>query len=149
MAICEKCGNKVADGVKFCTSCGASMAGKPFKVEVQTEEIQADPDDAAQHKGMAALAYILFFIPLLTGDHKKSPFVMYHTNQGLILFLFSICASTISGILIATVILAILGIPLLLAVSIFSLVLFIIGIMNVMNARMKPLPLIGKFTILK
>jgi len=42
--------------------------------------------DVEQNKGMAIIAYILFFIPILTGDHKKSRFVMYHTNQGLVLF---------------------------------------------------------------
>ena len=31
---------------------------------------------------MAIIAYILFFVPLLTGDRKKSPFVKFHTNQG-------------------------------------------------------------------
>ena len=34
-------------------------------------------------------------------------------------------------------------------VGIASLVFFIIGIINVLNGQMKPLPLIGKFTIIK
>ena len=148
MAICVKCGKEVADSVKFCTSCGAAMEGKSVKsaiLETQAEELQADPADAEQHKGMAVLAYILFFIPLLTGDYNKSPFVKYHTNQGLVLFLFSMGGSIISSILMVIII----GFVLIFVVGIASLVFFIIGIMNVMNGRMKPLPLIGKFTILQ
>jgi len=35
---------------------------------------------------MAILAYILFFIPLLT-DSKNDPYVKYHIKQGLVLFI--------------------------------------------------------------
>jgi len=145
MAFCAKCGNQMNDGAKFCPSCGASASGKPVKIASQTEELEADPDDAERNKGMAVIAYILFFIPLLTGDHNKSPFVMYHTNQGLVLFLFSVGGSLVSSILMILII----GFLLMFVVGIASLVFCIIGIMNVLNGKMKPLPLIGKFTILK
>ena len=36
---------------------------------------------------MAIIAYIIFFVPLLTGDAKKDSFVKYHVKQGLVLFL--------------------------------------------------------------
>jgi uncharacterized membrane protein len=101
--------------------------------------------DAEQNKGMAVIAYILFFIPLLTGDHKKSRFVMYHTNQGLVLFLFSVGGWIVSSILM----LILIGFLLMFVIGIASLVFFIIGIINALNGKMKPLPLIGKFTILK
>jgi len=39
-----------------------------------------------KNTGMAIVAYILFFIPLLT-DAKKDPFVKYHVKQGLVIFL--------------------------------------------------------------
>jgi len=148
MAFCAKCGNKMEDGLKFCPSCGASVAGKstaPVKAAAQTEELQADPDDAERNKGMAIIAYILFFVPILTGDHKKSPFVMYHTNQGTILFIASVAVMTVSSILIVLII----GMVLMPLCAIASLVFFIIGIINVVNGRMKPLPLIGKYTIIK
>jgi len=145
MAFCAKCGKQMDDGVKFCPSCGAGVAGKPAKAAFQTEELQADPNDAEQNKGMAVIAYILFFIPLLTGDHKKSPFVMYHTNQGLVLFLFGVGGWIVSSILM----LILIGFVLMFVVGIASLVLLIIGIINAVNGRMKPLPVIGKFTIIK
>ena len=129
------------DGVKFCPSCGASVAGK----STEPGELQADPDDAEQNKGMAVVAYILFFVPLLTGDHNKSPFVKYHTNQGTVLFLFSVGGWIVSSILAIIIIGIFLGI----VVSIVSLIFLVIGIINAVNGRMKPLPLIGKFTIIK
>jgi len=143
MAFCGKCGEKVSDGVKFCPSCGARMTGSPAVAEVG--EIQADPADAEQNKGMAIIAYILFFIPLLTGDHNKSPFVKYHTNQGLTLFLFSAGASIVSSLLMIIII----GFVLMFLVGLASLALCIIGILNVVNGKMKPLPVIGKYTILQ
>ena len=148
MAFCAKCGKQIDDGAKFCPSCGASVAGKsagPANVTAQTGELQADPDDAERNKGMAIIAYILFFVPLLTGDYKKSPFVMYHTNQGTLLFIASVAGMVVSSIL--TVIL--IGLVLMPLCGIAVLVLFIIGIINVLNGRMKPLPVIGRFTIIK
>ena len=145
MAFCGKCGNQVDDGARFCPACGASMTGKPAKTESQTGELQTDPNDAEQNKGMAVIAYLLFFVPLLTGDHNKSPFVKYHTNQGTLLFIASVAAMTVSSILMVILI----GLVLMPLCAIASLVLLIIGIMNVLNGRMKPLPVIGKFTIIK
>jgi len=133
------------DGAKFCPSCGASATGKPAVQAAQVVEIQADPNDAESNKGMAIIAYILFFVPLITGDHKKSPFVMFHTNQGLLLFLFSVGGSIISSILVIIII----GILLWAVVGIASLIFLILGIMNAVNGRMKPLPIIGKFEIIK
>ena len=101
--------------------------------------------DAEQNKGMAIIAYLLFFVPLLTGDHKKSRFVMYHTNQGTVLFLFSVGGWIVSSILMLILIGFVLGF----VVGIASLVFLIIGIINVLNGKMKPLPLIGKFEIIK
>ena len=145
MAFCAKCGNQVDDGVKFCPSCGTSMTGKPARTVSQTEELEADPNDAEQNKGMAVIAYLLFFVPLLTGDHNKSPFVKYHTNQGTILFIFAVGGAIVSSILTLILIGILLGI----VVSIVSLAFLVIGIINVVNGRMKPLPLIGKYTIIK
>ena len=145
MAFCGKCGKEMDDGAKFCPSCGASATGKPAVQAAQVVEIQADPNDAESNKGMAIIAYILFFVPLITGDHKKSPFVMFHTNQGLLLFLFSVGGSIISSILVIIII----GILLWAVVGIASLIFLILGIMNAVNGRMKPLPIIGKFEIIK
>ena len=119
--------------------------------------------DAQQNKGMAILAYLIFFVPLIAGTHKTSPYVKYHTNQGTVLAIFSIGCSIVFGILQA-IILAIftasLAFGALLAfttifgllwfiIGIFILVLVILGIVNASGGKIKPLPVIGKFTIIK
>lgn len=113
---------------------------------------------------MAILAYILFFIPLLTGAHKTSPFVKFHTNQGTVLFLASLVLSVVFGILsaiitaILTASIATWGAALTVA-SIFGFiwmalavviaVFAIVGIVNAAAGKMKPLPVIGRITIIK
>ncbi|NIR47464.1 hypothetical protein GWO43_04305, partial [candidate division KSB1 bacterium] len=42
--------------------------------------------DGAHNTAMAIIAYIIFFVPLLT-DARDDPFVKYHVKQGLVLFL--------------------------------------------------------------
>ena len=131
MVYCVNCGASIDDGVETCPSCGAGAS--------------ADSNDAQQNKTMAIIAYILFFIPLLTGDHRKSPFVKFHTNQGTVLFLISMAAQIVSGILVFIVIGCFLW-PLF---SLVSLILCILGIINAANGEMKPLPIIGNMTIIK
>jgi uncharacterized membrane protein len=97
--------------------------------------------DVEKNKIMAVLAYILFIIPLLGA--KDSPFVMYHANQGLILFLFALAANIILGII------PIIGWLLLPVANLVVLILAIIGIINAANGEMKPLPVIGKYQLLK
>jgi len=114
--------------------------------------------DAQENKTMAILAYILFFIPLLTGAHKTSPFVRFHTNQGTVLFLASLAFGVVYWILMSlltsllltgawglwSVLSTILGLAWLLVLA-----LCIIGIVNAAGGKMKPLPVIGGFTIIR
>jgi len=108
---------------------------------------------------MAILAYIIFFIPLIAGTHKTSPYVKFHTNQGTVLFIacvaFSIAYSILYAILSAillgafawglwAIISTIFGLLWLL-----PLVMVILGIINAATGKVKPLPIIGKFTIIK
>ena len=126
----------------------------------------APPQDAARdaqdNKTMAILAYILFFIPLLTGAHKTSPFVKYHTNQGTVLCIAAVAFAIISTILrtIVRVPVTIWGIPagyhtpgwlttILFLLTIPFLVLCILGIINAVNGKTQPLPVIGGITIIK
>ena len=126
----------------------------------------APPQDAARdaqdNKTMAILAYILFFIPLLTGAHKTSPFVKYHTNQGTVLCIATVAYSVVSAILrsIIRVPVRVLGVAagyytpvwlstILMLLSIPFLVLCILGIINAVNGKTQPLPVIGGITIIK
>jgi len=117
-------------------------------------------NDAEANKGMAVIAYILFFVPLIAGTHKTSPFVKYHTNQGTILFIFAVAWSIVLGILSAILTAIAVALYAFALLTIFSLligllylvplVLVILGIVNAVGGKMKPLPLIGeRFTIIK
>ena len=104
--------------------------------------VTPDPNDVQSNKVMAILAYfgILFLIPLLAA--KESAYARYHTNQGLILFLFVFVCGILGvipkiGWLITTV-----G-------YLAGFVFFIIGVINAAGGKMKPLPLIGNFTLIK
>ena len=43
MAFCPNCGNKVADGVKFCTECGTPLAIQPTAAPVPPRQAQPEP----------------------------------------------------------------------------------------------------------
>ena len=161
MKFCGKCGAKVEGDLKFCPECGAAIDAAPEEPKVEEPKVEAQPsaNDAQDNKVMAILAYILFFIPLLTGDTKKSPFVKFHTNQGTVLFIasiaFSIVYSIITGILTSmfyvsgawrffSIIVSLLGILWLAPTA-----LVVLGIINAATGKEKPLPVIGKFTIIK
>ncbi|MFB9278380.1 DUF4870 domain-containing protein [Cohnella cellulosilytica] len=97
--------------------------------------------DIQQNKGMAIVAYILFFVPLLAA--KESPFAQYHARQGFNLFLLALATNVVLGIL------PFIGWLLLPLANLGILALVIIGILAAANGQVKPLPLIGKYEILK
>lgn len=96
--------------------------------------VPQSPSHAGKNIGMAVVAYILFFIPLLT-DAKNDPFVKYHVKQGLVLFITSFILMIVGRMPVIGMFTWILNIGV--------LVLFIIGIMNAIGGKETPLPLIG------
>lgn len=103
----------------------------------------ATREDIEKNKVMGILAYlgILVLVPLLAA--KESPFAQYHANQGLILFIAGIIVGAAAAVpIIGWFLIAPIG-------SIFLFVLAIMGLINAAQGEMKPLPLIGHYTILK
>ena len=92
-----------------------------------------------QNTAMAVVAYILFFVPLLT-DAKNDPFVKFHVKQGLILFILSVLVYVIGMVLPWYMWWRISSL-----LNLGFLILFILGIMNVVNGKMEKLPLVGQF----
>lgn len=86
--------------------------------------------------GMAIIAYLIFFVPLLT-EAKQDPFVIFHVKQGLALFLYWVGMAVLSMIPILGII-VLIGYPV-------GLVLLIIGFINASQGKEKELPLIGQF----
>lgn len=111
------------------------------------EDFTADPEDVQKNKVMAIIAYFgcLCFIPLIVA--KDSQFAKYHANQGLSLFIMSIVLSAVKMVL------AFSDIPMVgmvvTVIQIGLLVLMVLGIVNAAGGKMKPLPVIGGFKILK
>jgi len=177
MAFCTNCGASLEDGKAFCPNCGTQVAAPaapesanvsathpaapptngipeqpatsaPYadaRQPIQTNptagngEIPADPNDVKENKVMAVLAYfgLLVLIPILAA--KESPYARYHSNQGLILLICWIVAYILGRIwgLLGTI-----G-------NIVCFVFFIMGIVNAVKGRMKPLPGVGSIKLLK
>lgn len=89
--------------------------------------------DSSNDKLMAILGYlwILTIVPILAA--KDSKFAMFHANQGLWLLLADVVATAL------TIIVPPLG-CILWIVGVVTLVYRIIGIINVSNNKMEPLP---------
>ena len=95
------------------------------------------PQPAKHNTFMAVLAYILFFVPLLT-DAKNDPFVKFHVKQGLTLFLACLASAVI-------VRLPVIGWMLMAPLNIFLFILWVIGVLNALGGKQKHLPLIGQY----
>ncbi len=111
--------------------------------KVEPAELVADPKDVEENKGMAILAYLIFFLPLIT-DAKDSPFAKFHANQGLNLLLFAVI-----GNVVGTIIPVIGWFFILPIVVIMIIIFFILGLINAANGKMKKLPLIGGINLIK
>lgn len=100
-----------------------------------------DDADIEKNKGIAAVAYLLFFVPLLAA--KDSRFAMYHANQGLVLLLLALAINVVGGII------PLLGWFLILPLgNLLVVILFVFGLVNALGGKAKPLPLIGSIRII-
>ena len=111
-----------------------------------------EKDDIEKNKTIAALAYLIFFLPLICCPNSK--FARFHANQGLDLLFFSIASNIVLGVITNILLsitwrLAFLWSLFYGVLSLVMLLLLILGIMNALNGKAKELPVIGKFTIIK
>ncbi|MBQ2575485.1 MAG: zinc ribbon domain-containing protein [Bacteroidales bacterium] len=127
------------------------LENKPVENNAQTE---VTPEDVQNNKVFAILAYfgILVLVPILAA--KESKFARFHANQGLVLFIAEVAWVIIYYVLL-TLFGMIAGGLALMWIFIGSLVWIgfavfaIIGIIYAAQGNTKPLPLFGKFKILK
>ncbi len=108
-------------------------------------------DSRKESKLLCLISYFwfLFFLPLL---NKNNKYCLYHANQSLCLFLFSIgggLVTTLITILLNSISLNIISFIFKITFSVIVVSLFIIGIVNVLNDSAKDLPIIGKIRIIK
>ena len=100
-----------------------------------------DEADIQKNKTMAGLAYILFFLPLVSCPDSK--FGRFHANQGLLLLILGFAGGIILSII------PIIGWILSPLFYILILILGILGLINGFGGKAKALPVIGKFRLLK
>ena len=145
---CTNCGKEIKEDSKFCDGCGASIT---------TEQVDAKSDfdkgpytnETQENKIVFILAYlgILFFLPLVVCPNSKIG--RFHANQGLILLI-----TAIAGQIVISILGYIPGVWVLTSLiswlwSLAILALAIVGMINASKNEQKPLPVIGKYTILK
>ena len=109
------------------------MSNEPVEVFEQ--------EDIDKNKTMAGLAYIVFFLPLITCPDSR--FARYHANQGLILLICSAAGSAVLGFF------PFIGSLLRSLYSLACFALAIMGFLNGINGRAKELPYIGQYRLLK
>lgn len=163
MGFCGKCGIMVDDEMNFCPACGTVINPSPVQPDYpeNSSSVTAGAyshgdnkdEDARDNKVMAILSYIgiLVLIPLFAA--KESSFARYHTNQGLALAIAEVLYAVSYGIL-SSVILSIswhlyFVVSIIGRVGIVFFILAIIGIINAVKGRMKPLPIIGGIRIIR
>ncbi|MBO4876204.1 MAG: zinc ribbon domain-containing protein [Bacteroidales bacterium] len=131
------------------------LENKPVENNAQTE---VTPEDVQNNKAFAILAYfwLLVLVPIFAA--KESKFARFHANQGLVLCIVEtawwLINFIITAILIHTLswstlwLLSLWGVIYWL-VSVGIFVFAIIGIVNAAQGSVKPLPIFGKYKILK
>lgn len=104
----------------------------------------------SEQLSFSVIGYILpflFFLPLIDEKTKHDPAVRFHANQQLILLII------VGGVyfLHSTILMALssLGYLIMQVLSLAVVVLIIIGALNAHKGKMKELPYVGQFRILK
>ncbi|NMA49063.1 MAG: hypothetical protein GX947_04755 [Tissierellia bacterium] len=97
--------------------------------------------DIEKNKTMAALSYLIFFLPLIVCPESK--YAKFHANQALLLFIATIAGNIILGFI------PLIGWMLVPVFGLAVLNLGVIGLVNGFGGKVKRLPLIGAFDILK
>ncbi len=103
-----------------------------------------DPKVMEDGKTFAILSYALgiigipfFLVPLIM---RNNAFSLYHAKQCLLLWLFGVVAG-VAGFALVFLCIGLVILPL---VGIGLLVLDILGLVNAINGRQQPVPLVGK-----
>lgn len=103
-----------------------------------TEETRAGGFDAKTIAIIAYLTLIGLVIAFLMNNEKKDPFASYHIKQSLGLTVAGLALMIVGMVPILGWLISFLG-------SIFLLVLWVIGLVNAINLKEKPVPLLGKY----
>ena len=158
MNLCKKCGAHLENEI-FCPVCGARTQKVDIKEKIADIKIKAKREenssiyigysDINKNKGFAVISYIwiLFLVPIFGA--KDSKYARFHANQGLNLFLAELILIVITGLLINIPLLGGLFNVFATLLSMVFLIFHIMGIVNAVKGRVKPLPVIGAIRLIK
>lgn len=104
-------------------------------VAIEPQKTEHEPVDNTVLMSILSYISILVIIPYLTA--KQNPVVRFHIQQGLLLFSLEVVVMIVGGMLYLFFLIPLLNFGL--------LVLSIIGIVNALNKKQVPLPLIGQY----
>lgn len=160
MAKCSRCGADIEAGKSFCSFCGARVddnvnkeknndftnmlyGGKDYSNEF-------DARDIVENKVFCILSYLglLFIVGLIAQPDSKV--VKFHANQGLILFIVEVILGAAGGIIglipfVGIIITGIIG----MATSVVLIGAFVYQLVNILDGKVKKLPLVGDLTLIK
>ncbi|MCL2559822.1 MAG: hypothetical protein FWE07_04985 [Turicibacter sp.] len=166
--LCETCLSPVEEGQNFCHLCGSTVEA------AETVQAPALPKtDEEANKWVAVIGYIFFFFPAIVGYYNKSKFSKFHAKQAFALLLSSIVLFMIlvifkdildglfrtivplggpfgtvselswhhgTGVIFHYYLIGMINL-----VHLMPFVLMIIGMINAIQGKKKPLPIVGKF----
>lgn len=97
-------------------------------------------EDIEKNKVNAILCYlgILIIVPFVNEEAKKSPFVKFHLNQGLVLLIGGVVVGFVSWI-------PVIG----WLIGIAWFVIWLMGLIGAAQGEMKRVPLVGNVELLK
>ncbi len=104
------------------------------------KKVDSPVSDVEKNKTNAVLCYlgILIIIPFINEEAKKSPFVKFHLNQGVVLLIGSFVVS------------AVVWVPIIgWAFGIAFFVIWLMGLLGAIQGQMKRVPVVGNLTLIK
>ena len=104
-------------------------------------ETEITKEDIEKNKGIAALSYLLFFLPLIFAQDSK--FARFHMNQGLILLLVAVIFNVFFNFF------PFLGIFVAPVIGLATIILTVLGIKAALAGEVKELPIIGTIRIIQ
>lgn len=127
--ICPKCGAQVNDNSSFCTSCGNSIGGgnpqmgapmgnpqmgmpqQVYYVNPTDHTAEFDAKDISDNKVMAMMPYLMGTIGIIIAllASRESAYAYFHVRQALKLTVVTTLLGIISGILLWTFIVPLVG----------------------------------------
>ncbi|NMB32923.1 MAG: hypothetical protein GX992_01600 [Clostridium sp.] len=120
---------------------------------MQNQNESFEQEDIQKNKAIAALSYLIFFLPFLVCPESK--YAKFHANQALLVFIANLGGNIVIRVFLGLVLGSIpfLGwfIRVLLAsfYGVFIFILIVMGIINAINGEAKKLPLFGEINLLK